>query len=117
MNHVAAHAEKLSHGFLGFKSGISAVQKDSSNKRVAILTVFNRVTAEDSGLRFKLLIPVSEIDCVDGRVNLLGRSVETMVQCNEIVITKVLGTQGTHDADIYGAQYPTVSKYGRDCFV
>jgi hypothetical protein len=89
MDATALHAARIANLYPGFQSGINAIHKDNSDKRVAILTVFNRVVAEDSGLRFKVLIPVSPTDCVDGRVNLFGSSVEMLVKYEEIVITKV----------------------------
>jgi hypothetical protein len=89
MDTVGMHAAKMFGSFPGFRSGINAIHRDDSKKRVVILTVFNRVVHEDSGLRFKVLIPVSHTDCVDGRLNLLGSSVETLVESSEIVITTV----------------------------
>jgi hypothetical protein len=91
MNTIATHAAKIANSFPGFRSGINAVHRDTSDRRVAILTVFNRVIDEDSGLRFKVLLPVSDIDWVaGGGVNLLGSSVEKFVKFHEIVITKVM---------------------------
>jgi hypothetical protein len=89
MDTVAMHAARIGGAFPGFQSGINAIHRDDSNKRVVILTVFNRVVNEDSGLRFKVLIPVSHTDCVDQRLNLLGSSVATLVESSEIVITTV----------------------------
>jgi hypothetical protein len=87
---VSMHAAKIANAFPGFESGINAVHRDHSDKRVAILTVFNRNIDEDSGLRFRVLMPVAQTELVDGRVNLLGRSVETLLESSEIVITKVV---------------------------
>jgi hypothetical protein len=91
MNTIATHAAQIANSFPGFQSGINAVHRDTSDRRVAILTVFNRVINEDSGLRFRVLLPVSDIDWVDGGgINLLGRSVEKFAIFHEIVITKVI---------------------------
>ena len=89
MESIATHAEKIANLFPGFQSGITAAHRHNSNNRVVILTVFNRVVDEDSGLRLKVFIPVSHTDCAFDRVNLFGSSVETSVKNNEIIITKV----------------------------
>jgi hypothetical protein len=89
MNTVSMHAAKIAQSFPGFESGIHATHRDNSDKRVAILTVFNRIIDQDSGLRVKVWMPVSDVDFVDGRVNLLGRAVEKITTADEIVITQV----------------------------
>jgi hypothetical protein len=114
MDTVAMHAAKIGGAFPGFQSGINAIHRDNSDKRVVIMTVFNRVVNEDSGLRFKVLIPVSSTDCVDGRLNLLGSSVETLVESSEIVITTV-GTYCFNEQamDIYSQLDPFQEHYTR----
>jgi hypothetical protein len=88
MDTVSAHAASIAQTFRGFQSGIKTVRRDNSDRRVAILTVFNRVVNEDSGLRVKILIPVALTDLVDGRVNLLGNAAQALAKSEEIVIDK-----------------------------
>jgi hypothetical protein len=76
MQSVKAHAALLSAPFAGFDTGLCVTQRDDSKRIVIVATVFNRVIHEDSGLRFKVSLPMSLGDskmCA-GMVNLLSDS-------------------------------------------
>jgi hypothetical protein len=82
-NTVAAHAASIINQYPGFAKGIPAAHRYNGRKKAVIISVFNRDIDEDSGLRFKVLLPDGQVDTVEGRLNLFGALGD-----NEIVISK-----------------------------
>jgi hypothetical protein len=82
MQSLSAQAASLGDPFSGFDVGLGALRRDLSQKLVIVVTVFNRVVEEDSGLRFKVIVPVS-VAHREGMVNLLSTSLS-----DEVVVTK-----------------------------
>jgi hypothetical protein len=76
------HANTITSTLPGFQEGVHAVCRDNSPKIVVLVTVFNRVVEQVSGLRFKVELAASGTLSIDGSVNLLSNLTE-----QEIVIT------------------------------
>jgi hypothetical protein len=84
MTSVAAHAALLGAPFAGFDTGLCVTHRDDAKRIVIVATVFNRVIHEDSGLRFKVSLPMSLPDSSTAlMVNLLSDSEQ-----EEIVISQ-----------------------------
>jgi hypothetical protein len=62
MQSVGAHAALLAAPFAGFDAGLCVMQRDDSKRIVLVATLFTRVIHEDSGLRFKVSLPMSILD-------------------------------------------------------
>jgi hypothetical protein len=88
MQSIETHASLIADSFPGFTKGLSNLRKVREPKIILLLTVFNRVINEDSGLRLRIEIPVSSVEEVDGRINLFSKSVEDVLRSKEVVITQ-----------------------------